>query len=61
VGSIVVWERNLGAWRRTVRGRTVLVEHWLAPGTTGAERAAVAAAVDRLAAFLDRSLETVTP
>lgn len=60
-GSVLAGTQNVGAWRRTVRGRRVVVETWLAPGLPPATLAAVDGAVHRLAAFLGRELEVVPP
>ena len=60
-GSVLAGTQNVGAWRRTIRGRRVTVETWLAPGLPSATLAAVQAAVQRLAAFLGRELEVVPP
>ena len=58
---MVVGDENVGTWRRTVRGRVVQVEVALPPGRSAAEREAVAAAAEELAAFLDRRLDlTIT-
>jgi hypothetical protein len=61
VGSVVLGDENVGTWRRTVRGRTVVVEVALPPGRTPAEHGSVAAAAEALAAFLERELDlTIT-
>jgi hypothetical protein len=56
VGSVVCGVRNVGTWRRTVTGRRVSVVTDLAPSLGRRDRAAVAGAVDRLAAFLGKEL-----
>lgn len=56
VGSVVVDAVNVGTWRRTVKGKRVEVGTRLAPGLAPEQRAAVAEAVDRLAAFLGKEL-----
>jgi len=60
-GSVLVGTQDVGAWRRTVRGRRVVVETWLAPGLPAATLAAVDRATQRLATFLGRDLESVRP
>ncbi len=61
VGSVVLGDENVGTWRRTVRGRAVVVEVALPPGRTAAEHGSVAAAAEALAAFLGRELDlTIT-
>jgi hypothetical protein len=57
VGSVVLDDRNVGTWRRTVKGRAVRVEVSLARGLGPAAHEAVADAAAALAAFLDRRLE----
>jgi hypothetical protein len=54
---VIVDDRNVGLWRRTVRGDTVVVEVRLAPGLSSAQLAAVRQAAEELARFLDRRLE----
>ena len=61
VGYVVVGDRNVGLWRRTVRGSTVVVEVRLAPGLSAAQHEAVCTAAAELAEFLDRRLDlTIT-
>lgn len=61
VGCVIMGDRNVGTWRRTVRGRMVRVEVVLAPGRPRAEHEAVAAAAEALATFLGRRLDlTIT-
>jgi hypothetical protein len=61
VGCVVVGDRNAGLWRRTVQGRTVVVEVTLAPGLSPAQHEAVRTAAEELARFLERRLElTIT-
>ena len=61
VGAVVLGDENVGTWRRTVRGRAAQVEVALAPGCSPADRDAVAAAAEALAAFLGRRLDlTIT-
>ncbi|MET1006455.1 MAG: winged helix DNA-binding domain-containing protein [Propionibacteriaceae bacterium] len=59
IGSVVVDAVNVGTWRRTVKGRKVLVETALTPGLSARGRDAVDAAVIRLAGFLGKELERV--
>jgi hypothetical protein len=57
VGSVVLGDENVGTWRRTLRGRTVEVEVVLASSRAApADRNAVTAAAEALAAFLGRTL-----
>jgi hypothetical protein len=58
-GRVLVGTEDVGAWRRTVRSRSVAVETWLAPSLPERARAAVAAAVQGFAAFLGRDLQVV--
>jgi hypothetical protein len=61
VGSVVVGDRNIGLWRRTVRGGTVVVEVAVAPGLSPEQHQAVRTAAAELAGFLHRQLElTIT-
>ena len=57
VGSVIIGQVNVGTWRRTVRGRSVLIEITLAPGLDPQARDQAAAAAARLAEFLDKRLE----
>ena len=57
VGSVILDAVNVGTWRRTVRGRTVLVETRLAAQVSASGRTAVAEAVAALASFLGKRLE----
>jgi hypothetical protein len=58
---VVVRDRNVGLWRRTVRGGTVVVDVALAPAVSSAEHEAVRIAAEDLARFLERRLElTIT-
>ena len=60
-GCVVVRDRNVGLWRRTARGGTVVVDVALAPGLWSAEHEAVRIAAKDLARFLERRLElTIT-
>jgi hypothetical protein len=60
-GCVVLRDRNVGLWRRTVRGGRVVVDVALAPGLSSADHEAVRTAADDLARFLDRRLElTIT-
>jgi hypothetical protein len=60
-GCVVVRDRNVGLWRRTVRAGTVVVDVALAPGLSSADHEAVRLAAGDLARFLDRRLElTIT-
>lgn len=68
VGSVIVdgpmgarntGPRNVGTWRRTVRGSFVQVQTSLSPSVTRAEEKAVQEAVRELAAFLQLELQVV--
>jgi hypothetical protein len=56
---VVVGERNVGLWKRTVSTGSVRVTVRLAPTVGPGERAAVADASRRLAEFLERELDYV--
>ena len=56
VGNVIVAEVNVGTWRRTVRGRKVILEVALAEGSRSAYPQ-VATAAAELARFLDKELE----
>ncbi|MBA3529229.1 MAG: winged helix DNA-binding domain-containing protein [Propionibacteriaceae bacterium] len=58
IGSVIIEETNVGTWRRTVRGRKVIIETHLTPLLSSSQRSAVADAVVRLADFLGLELET---
>jgi hypothetical protein len=61
VGCVVVANRNVGLWRRTMQCAAVVVEVALAPGLSPAQHEAVRTAAAELAAFLDRRLDlTIT-
>jgi Winged helix DNA-binding domain len=61
VGCVVIGDRNVGLWRRTVRGGRVVVEVAVAPGLSPEQHQAVRTAAAELAGFLDRELElTIT-
>lgn len=53
---VVVGERNVGLWKRTVRGGRVTVEVWLASSLGRAGRQEVERAAQRMARFLERDL-----
>ncbi len=56
VGNVIVAEVNVGTWRRTVRGRKVILEVALAEGSRSAHPQ-IATAAAQLARFLDKELE----
>jgi hypothetical protein len=61
VGCVIIAETNVGTWRRTVRGRKMIMEVALAPGVVASSGALVEAAAGRLAAFTGKQLElTIT-
>jgi hypothetical protein len=52
IGSVIVGERNVGTWRRTLTGKRLTIETDLAPGLSDEDLGAVRSAVDRLRVFL---------
>lgn len=60
VGLVIIDGVNVGTWRRTVRGRTVVVELSLAPSVPEDQRRAAEDQARRLGAFLDRRVELVS-
>jgi Winged helix DNA-binding domain len=61
VGCVVIAETNVGTWRRTVRGRKMIMEIALAPGVVASSGALVEAAAGKLATFAAKQLElTIT-
>jgi hypothetical protein len=61
VGCVIIAETNVGTWRRTFRGRKMIMEVALAPGVVASSGALVEAAASRLAAFTGKQLElTIT-
>jgi Winged helix DNA-binding domain len=60
IGSVIVGERNVGTWRRTVNGRRLSIETDLALGLDEEHRAAVKTAVDRLSLFLGHPRQSET-
>jgi hypothetical protein len=57
VGSVIIAETNVGTWRRTVKGRKMIMEIALAPGVARRSGALVDAAANKLATFLGKELE----
>jgi hypothetical protein len=55
-GSVIIDDRNVGLWKRTVSGRRVAVERELASSCSAADQRAARAAAERLANFLGRDL-----
>ena len=55
-GSVIIDDRNVGLWKRTVAGRRVAVELELASTCTAADQRAARGAAERLAHFLGRDL-----
>jgi hypothetical protein len=55
-GTVIIGERNVGLWKRTVRGRRVEIEMELATGCSIADRRAARDAAAELASFLGREL-----
>jgi hypothetical protein len=58
VGSVIVAQRNVGTWRRTISGKTLTIETDLAPGLDEEHLAAVSAAAAELTAFLGHAAQT---
>jgi hypothetical protein len=56
-GSVIVGERNVGTWRRTITGKKLVIETDLAPGLDRECRAAITSAVARLTEFLGHSAQ----
>jgi hypothetical protein len=52
IGSVIVGERNVGTWRRTITGKKLTIETDLAPKQDEEHLAAIKAAVDQLIVFL---------
>jgi Winged helix DNA-binding domain len=57
IGSVIVAERNVGTWRRTITGKRLVIETDLAPGLDDPQLAAIETAVGRLTEFLGHSLQ----
>ena len=57
VGSVIIAETNVGTWRRTVKGRKMIMEIALAPAVGRRSGALVEAAAGKLATFLGKELE----
>jgi hypothetical protein len=55
IGSVIVGERNVGTWRRTITGKRLVIETDLAPGLDDAHLAAIETAVGKLTGFLGHS------
>ena len=61
VGHVIIAEKNVGSWRRTVQGRKMIMEIALAPEALERSRPLVAAAANKLASFHGKELElTIT-
>jgi Winged helix DNA-binding domain len=61
VGCVIIAETNVGLWRRTLKGRKMIMEITLAPGVLPRSRALIEAAASELAAFVDKELQlTIT-
>jgi hypothetical protein len=61
VGCVIIAKTNVGTWRRTVKGRKMIMEIALAPGVLQRSRSLVAAAASKLATFQGKELElTIT-
>jgi Winged helix DNA-binding domain len=56
-GSVIIAETNVGTWRRTVKGRKIIMEIALAPTVGQQSGALVEAAAGKLATFLAKELE----
>jgi|RhiMetdeSRZDD1v2_1073273.scaffolds.fasta_scaffold01181_28 hypothetical protein len=57
VGCIIIAETNVGLWRRSVKGRKMIMEITLAPGVMPDSRPLVEAAAVDLASFTGKELE----
>ena len=57
VGSVIVDKMDVGTWRRTVKGRKLIMELTLAPSVDVDQRAAVEDEAARLAGFLGKELQ----
>jgi Winged helix DNA-binding domain len=57
VGCVIISETNVGTWRRTVRGRRMIMEIALAPGVVASSGGLVEAAAGKLATFAGKQLE----
>ena len=61
VGCVIIGETNVGIWRRTVKGRKIIMEIALAPEVLQRSRSLVEAAASELATFQGKELElTIT-
>jgi Winged helix DNA-binding domain len=61
VGSVIIAKTNVGNWRRTVKGRKIIMEIALAPEVLQRSRTLVEAAASKLATFQGKELElTIT-
>ena len=61
VGCVIIAETNVGIWRRTVKGRKMIMEIALAPEVLQRSRSLVEAAASKLATFQGKELElTIT-
>jgi hypothetical protein len=61
VGCVIIAETNVGIWRRTVKGRKMIMEISLAPEVLRRSRSLVEAAASKLATFQGKELElTIT-
>lgn len=56
VGCVIIAETNVGIWRRTVKGRKMIMEIVLAPETLERSRPLVEAAASKLATFQGKDL-----
>ena len=59
VGAVIIGQANVGTWRRTVRGRSVLIEIRLAPGLGPRAEDQAAEAAAKLSEFLGKRLELI--
>jgi Winged helix DNA-binding domain len=61
VGCVIIAETNVGIWRRTVKGRKMIMEIALAPELLPGSHSLAEAAASKLAAFQGKELElTIT-
>jgi hypothetical protein len=61
IGCVIIAETNVGLWRRSFKGRKVIMEVTLAPGVRARSEPLVEAAAAELATFVGKELElTIT-
>jgi hypothetical protein len=61
IGCVIIAETNVGLWRRTFKGRKMIMDVTLAPGVRAGSESLVEAAAADLATFVGKELElTIT-